>query len=165
MTQSNHFGAIQSLVFVWRLFTSTFFWLSQFTMNNFVQQGVCLKFYVENMICCAESLKISKKTFGGSGLSKTAVHVWYKEYKIGRTVAEDLLRSGCPSPKILKKTSRKWKNICLKIIILSLSEGVWTLPCIWNGLAYFTIFWARDKSQVGSFQKIWLLFKDTIQKR
>lgn len=61
-------------------------------MDKNIEQRVCLKFCVVNGISCAESLKMLEKAYGESSLSKTQAYEWYKTFKKGREVVEDLPR-------------------------------------------------------------------------
>ena len=45
-----------------------------FTMNEVIEQRVCLKFCVANEISCADLLKMLEKTYAESVLSKTLAH-------------------------------------------------------------------------------------------
>lgn len=80
-----------------------------------------MKFCVSNEISCAESLKMLQKAFGESALSKTRAYEWYKEFKSGREVVEDLPRSGRPSTSntdenvaIVKKTVLGNRHVSLR---------------------------------------------------
>lgn len=79
--------------------------LAIFAMDEKVEQRVCLKFCVANGISCADSLKMLQKAFGDALISKTRAYEWYRAFKGGRKVVEDLERSGRPS------TSRMDENI------------------------------------------------------
>ncbi|XP_044746468.1 protein GVQW3-like isoform X2 [Coccinella septempunctata] len=70
---------------------------ANFTMEKIVDQRVCLKFCLANEFSCADSLKMLKKAFGDNCMSKTQAYDWYKSFKDGREVVEDLPRSGRPS--------------------------------------------------------------------
>ena len=70
---------------------------ANFTMEKIVDQRVCLKFCLTNKFSSADSLKMLKKAFGDNCMSKTQAYDWYKSFKDGREVVEDLPRSGRPS--------------------------------------------------------------------
>jgi len=65
-------------------------------MKKRIEQRVCLKFCVANEISCADALKMLQKAYGDSSLSKSQVYEWYKLFKDGREIVEDLPRAGCP---------------------------------------------------------------------
>ena len=90
-----------------------------------------LKFYVGNEISCAESWKMLQKVFEESGLTETGVCVWYKDFKSGRTMIEDLPLSGCPSTTNTEENVEKVKEIVLENRFISLRK----LTCELN-LAY-----------------------------
>ena len=91
-------------------------------MNNFVEQRVCLKFCVANEISCSDALKMLQKAFGESALSRTRAYEWYKDFKSGRTVVEDLPRSGRPSTSNTDENVKKVKEIVLENRHTSLRE-------------------------------------------
>lgn len=93
-----------------------------FKMNTNIEQRVCLKFCVANGISCAESLKLLEKAYGKSALSKTRAYEWYKTFKEGREVVEDLSRSGRPSTSSTYENIDKVKEIVLENPHLSLRE-------------------------------------------
>ncbi|XP_037947666.1 histone-lysine N-methyltransferase SETMAR-like [Teleopsis dalmanni] len=55
-----------------------------------------------------------KKTYGESCMSKTRTYEWYKSFKEGRTVAEDLPRSGRPSTSTNDENVEKAKKMVLQ---------------------------------------------------
>ena len=65
-------------------------------MNEIIEQRVCL-FCIANGILCAELLKMIEKAYGRSVLSKTRLYQWYKAFKEGREIVEDMPRCGQPS--------------------------------------------------------------------
>lgn len=73
-----------------------------YKMDKNIEQRICLKFCVANGISCAELLKMLKKAYSDSYLSKTQAYEWYKAFKEGREVIEDLLRSGRQSRSKIK---------------------------------------------------------------
>ena len=91
-------------------------------MDNFVEQRVCLKFCVANEISCSDALKMLQKAFGESALSRTRAYEWYKDFKSGRTVVEDLPRSGRPSTSNTDENVKKVKEIVLENRHTSLRE-------------------------------------------
>ena len=82
-------------------------------MSNFVEQKVCLKFCVTSKISCEESLKMLQKAFGSSGLLKTGVYEWYKDFKSNRTMVEDFSRFGRPSMAKAEENVEKVKEIVI----------------------------------------------------
>lgn len=56
------------------LYQSTFYLMSHFNIDSFVEQTVCLKLYVTSEISCASPLKIFEKASGKYALWKTRVH-------------------------------------------------------------------------------------------
>lgn len=91
-------------------------------MSNLVEQRVCLKFCVFNKISCAEALKMLTETYGDSTMSKTQAYEWYKEFKAGRIVVDDLPRSGRPSTSITDENIDKIKEIVLANRRVSIRE-------------------------------------------
>ncbi|KYQ53448.1 hypothetical protein ALC60_07423 [Trachymyrmex zeteki] len=65
-------------------------------MGDYVEQRICLKFCVANEFSCADALKMLQKAFGDNALSKTRAYQWYRAFKDGCEVVEDLPRSGRP---------------------------------------------------------------------
>lgn len=82
-------------------------------MNEIIEQRVCLKFCVANGISCADSLKMLEKAYGESVLSKTRAYEWYKAFKEGREIVEDMPRSGRPSTSSTDENIEKVKEIVL----------------------------------------------------
>lgn len=83
-------------------------------MDKKTEQRVCLKFCVLNEISCAESLKMLQKAYGDSALSKTQAYEWYKAFKDGREIVEDMPRSGRPSTSSTEENVDKIKEIVLE---------------------------------------------------
>lgn len=83
-------------------------------MEKNIEQRVCLKFCVLNEISCADSLRMLEKAYGDSVLSKTQVYEWYKAFKDGREIVEDLPRSGRPSTSSTNDNVEKIKEIVLE---------------------------------------------------
>jgi hypothetical protein len=73
-------------------------------MDKNIEQRVCLKFCIPNGIWCSESLKMLQKAYGESTLSKTCAYEWYKAFKRGQDVMEDLPRSSRPSTSATEVT-------------------------------------------------------------
>ncbi|XP_037959306.1 protein GVQW3-like [Teleopsis dalmanni] len=71
-------------------------------MENSVEQQVCLKFCVLNESSCVEALKMVE------------AYQWYKKFKEGREVIEDLPRSGRPSTSNTKENVAKIKKNVLE---------------------------------------------------
>ncbi|CAK9827766.1 Mariner Mos1 transposase [Anthophora retusa] len=80
-------------------------------MSHLVEQRVCLKFCFSNKISCAEALKMLAVAYGDSTISKTQAYEWYKKLKDGRTVVDDLPRSGRPSTSVTDENVEKVKEI------------------------------------------------------
>ncbi|XP_037942851.1 protein GVQW3-like [Teleopsis dalmanni] len=78
-------------------------------MENSVEQRICLKFCVLNEISCVEALKIVQKAYGDSSMSRTQAYEWYKSFKEGRGVIEDL-----PSTSNTEENVPKIKKIVLE---------------------------------------------------
>lgn len=83
-------------------------------MDTIVEQRICLKFCVANEISCASALKMLNKAFGESSMSKTQAYEWYKSFKEGREVVEDLPRSGRPSTSTTDDNIDKIKKLVLE---------------------------------------------------
>ena len=66
-------------------------------MDRNIKQRIYLKFSIETGISCAESLKMLKKAYGEPTLLKTRAYEYYRAFKSGRDVVEDLPRFGWPS--------------------------------------------------------------------
>lgn len=80
-----------------------------FTMGDYVEQRICLKFCVANEFSCADALKMLQKAFGDNALSKTRAYQWYRAFKDGReVVAHRRLRSKITSIKLRKGC---WKTV------------------------------------------------------
>ena len=58
--------------------------MSHLIVDNFVEHKICLKFCVANGISYAASLKILRKAFERSCLSKIKVCIWFKNFKCGQ---------------------------------------------------------------------------------
>ncbi|CAK9817813.1 Protein GVQW3 [Anthophora plagiata] len=80
-------------------------------MSNLVEQRVPLKFCVSNKISSAEALKMLTLAYGDSTVLKTQAYEWYKKLKEGRTVVDDLPRSGRPSTSVTDETIEKFQKI------------------------------------------------------
>jgi hypothetical protein len=52
-----------------------------------------------------------KKAYGDNCLSKTQAYEWYKAFKDGREVIENLPRSGCPSTSTNDENVEKVKKL------------------------------------------------------
>ncbi|XP_045498234.1 protein GVQW3-like [Colias croceus] len=91
-------------------------------MDKNIQQRVRLKFYIANGISCSETLKMLQKAYGESTLSKTRAYKWYKAFKNGRDVMEDLQRSGRPSTSATEVNIAKVKEIVTENPHASLRE-------------------------------------------
>lgn len=65
-------------------------------MDKDLEQIICLKFCIANGITRAESLKMLKNAYGELTLSKTRAYKWYRVFKSGRHVVEDLPCSDQP---------------------------------------------------------------------
>ncbi|XP_032676163.1 protein GVQW3-like [Odontomachus brunneus] len=63
-----------------------------------------------------------QKTYGDSALSKTCAYEWYKAFKEGREVVEDLPRSGRLSTSLTEDNIEKVKEIVLENRYFSLRE-------------------------------------------
>jgi len=83
-------------------------------MEKIVEQKVCLKFCVANEISCADALKMLKKAYGDSTMSKTRAYEWFSAFKEGREVLEDLPRSGRPSTSTTNDNIEKIKHLVLQ---------------------------------------------------
>ena len=83
-------------------------------MDENLNQRVCLKFCVANQISCAELLKMLRKAYGESALSKTLAYEWYEAFKEGREVVVDLSHSGRPSTSLTDENTKKVKEMVMK---------------------------------------------------
>lgn len=95
---------------------------ANFALSNLVEQRVCLKFCVSNKISCAEALKMLTAADGDSTMSKTQAYEWYKEFKAGRTVVDDLPRFGRPSTSVTDENIEEVKKIVLEDRRVSIRE-------------------------------------------
>jgi len=93
-----------------------------FTMNEKIEQRICLKFCIANRISCAESLKMLQKAYGESTLSKTRAYEWYSALKSDRDVVKDLPRSGRPSTSSTEVNIDKVKEMVIENRHFSLRE-------------------------------------------
>lgn len=93
-----------------------------FIMDKNIEQRICLKFCASNGFSCAKSLKMLEKAYGDVVLSKTRAYEWYKAFKDGREVVEDLPRSGRPSKSSNEENIDKIKTMVLENRHLSLRE-------------------------------------------
>ncbi|KAG5328011.1 GVQW3 protein, partial [Acromyrmex charruanus] len=112
-------------------------------MKKRVEQRVCLKFCVANEISCVNALKMLQKAYGDSSLSKSQVYEWYKLFKEGREIVEDLPRSGRPLTSNTDKNVDKVKKIVLTNRRVSEREIISTLN-ISNGLVHYILTRALD---------------------
>lgn len=94
------------------LYQSTFYLLSHFNMNRFVEQRIYLKFRVTNEISGAEALKMLQKGFWRAcSVENLGIRVDFISY---RKVLEDLLRSGHSSTSIhTNENVKKVKEIII----------------------------------------------------
>ena len=76
-------------------------------MNEIIERKVCLKFCDENEISCTDSLKMLEKACGESVLSKTRAYEWYKAFKEGQEIVEDMPFVLDDLPSLPMKTSKK----------------------------------------------------------
>nr|APL98288.1 putative DD34D transposase [Bactrocera tryoni] len=83
-------------------------------MDKNIEQRICLKFCISNQISCAESLRMLEKAYGDSVLSKTQAYEWYKAFKDGREIVEDMPRSGRPSTSSTDENIKKVKDMVLE---------------------------------------------------
>ncbi|XP_037942722.1 protein GVQW3-like [Teleopsis dalmanni] len=83
-------------------------------MENSVEQRVCLEFCVLNEISCVEALKMVQKAYGNSSMSRTQAYEWYKSFKEGREVIENLNRSKRPSTTNTEENVAKIKKIVME---------------------------------------------------
>ena len=91
-----------------------------FPMDKNIEHKICLKFCFENVISCAESLKILQKAYSESPLSKTRAYEWYSESQSSRDV-EDLPRSDRPSTSSTEVNIAKVKEMVTENCHLSLT--------------------------------------------
>lgn len=83
-------------------------------MDKTVEQRVCLKFCVLNGITCSNAYEMLLKAYGDDTLSRTSVFRWYKGFKDGREVVDDLPRPGRPSSVCTDDTVEKVKEMVLE---------------------------------------------------
>lgn len=87
-------------------------------MNSFVEQQICLKFYVSKRNSSARLLTMLQKAYDGSVLSKTEAYEWYRSFK----VVNDLPHSGRSSMSTTNENIDKVKEMVLKNQHCSLRE-------------------------------------------
>ena len=75
-----------------------------------------------NGISCGESLKMLQKVYGESTLSKTRAYEWYRAFKSGRDVMEDLPGSGRTSTSSTEVNIAKLMEMVTENRHLSLRE-------------------------------------------
>ncbi|KAJ8949088.1 hypothetical protein NQ318_016992 [Aromia moschata] len=63
------------------------------------------------------------KAFGDSCMSKAQAYEWYKEFKAGREIVEDVLRSGRPSTSTTADNIDKIKTLVLENRHMSVREA------------------------------------------
>ena len=98
------------------MFTSiNFFLFVVYSMDNFVEQRICLKFSSNRWKCW-------KKPLGALLYRKPEYGVWYKDFKNCCRVVEDLLRSGIPWTTNTEENVEKVKEIVLENRYVSLKE-------------------------------------------
>ena len=78
-----------------------------FTMNEIIEQRVCIKFCVADRISRANSLKLLEKAYGESVLSETRAYECYKTFKAGREILEDMTCSGRSSTSSTDENIKK----------------------------------------------------------
>ena len=93
-----------------------------FPMDKNIEQRISFKFYIANGISCASSLKLLKKAYSDLTSSKTRAYEWYRAFKSGRDVVEDLPRSGQPSTSSTEVNITKVKEMVTANRHLSLRE-------------------------------------------
>lgn len=91
-------------------------------MDKNVEQRHCLKFCVLSEISCAEARKMLQKAYGPATISKTRAYEWYKAFKDGREIVDDLHRSGRPSTSNTDKNVEEVKKIVLANRHVSIRE-------------------------------------------
>ncbi|XP_065667611.1 protein GVQW3-like [Hydra vulgaris] len=82
-------------------------------MSNFVEQRSAIKFCLRNDISAAETYRMLQKAFGEETMSQKNVYKWYKDFKEGRELVDDLERSGRPSTSIDDRHINKIKELVL----------------------------------------------------
>ena len=98
--------------------------LAIFPMDKNIEQRIYLKFCIANGISCAESLKMLKKDYGKSTLSKTRGYEWYSAFKSGQDVVKDFPRSSRPSTSSTEVSIANVKEMVTENRHLSLREIV-----------------------------------------
>lgn len=91
-------------------------------MDEKLEQRACLKFCVANEISCAESLKMLKKAFGESCMSKTRTYEWYKRFKDGRESLDHEEIPGRPKTSVTKENIESAKRIVSENRCISIRE-------------------------------------------
>jgi hypothetical protein len=74
-------------------------------MDGKIEQGVCIKFYMQLAKSTIETLEMLHEAFGEHSLSQTAVSEWHSRFKAGQVSVGDDERSGRPS------TSKTTENV------------------------------------------------------
>lgn len=93
-----------------------------FIINEMIEQKVCLKFCVANIISCVGVLKMYGKVYSNEVLSKTWAYEWYKAFKKGREIIKTIPYSRRPSTPKTNSNVKKVKQILFKNCYTSYRE-------------------------------------------
>ena len=88
--------------------------LSIFTMTNFVEQRICIKFCLRNKYSAAETLGMLQKAFGDKIMSQKNIYKWFKDFKEGRESVEDEQRPRRPSTSTDEQHVNQIKDLVLE---------------------------------------------------
>lgn len=91
-------------------------------MEKSIEQRVCLRFCAANGIICTDAFKMLEKSFGDSIMSKSRAFQWYRAFKEGREVVDDLPRPGRPTSSTNEENVEQVKKLVLENRRYSLRE-------------------------------------------
>ena len=92
-----------------------------------MDQRICIKFCVENVIKCSETLEMLKVAYGECTVSQKSVCKWYMLFTEGRKEVNDDARPGRPSTSTTNENTEAVKKIVMenrRITIREVAEDV-----------------------------------------
>ena len=83
-------------------------------MSEKMDQRICIKFCVKNVIKCSKTLEMLKVAYGECTVSQESVYKWHKLFTKGREEVNDEARPGWPSTSITNENTETVKKIVME---------------------------------------------------